>query len=75
MKKQLDKVSSAYSEAKAQLKERAANQRIVNAAKTTAAELAVSREVETRVGGVQTAAEVGVGARRNFQRTARGFRG
>ncbi|CAN0222273.1 unnamed protein product, partial [Hapterophycus canaliculatus] len=43
LKGQLDKVTSAYAEAKAQLKERAANQRIVDAAKSTAAELKAAK--------------------------------
>ncbi|CAM9829034.1 unnamed protein product, partial [Scytosiphon promiscuus] len=43
LKEQLEKVTSAYAEAKAQLKERAANQRIVDAAKSTAAELAAAK--------------------------------
>ncbi|CAB1121192.1 unnamed protein product [Ectocarpus sp. CCAP 1310/34] len=42
LKEQLDKVSAAFAEAKKQLKQRAENQRIVDAAKTTVAELAVS---------------------------------
>ncbi|CAM9806233.1 unnamed protein product, partial [Ectocarpus sp. 12 AP-2014] len=43
LKEQLDKVSAAFAEAKKQLKQRAENQRIVDAAKTTVAELAAAK--------------------------------
>lgn len=42
LKSQVEEVKQALAEAKAQLQERAENQKVVNAAKATAAELVVS---------------------------------
>eukprot|EP00903_Cladosiphon_okamuranus_P018813 g17304.t2 len=45
LKGQVEEVKQALAEAKAQLKERAENQKVVNAAKATAAELAAAKQV------------------------------
>lgn len=51
LKGQVEEVKQTLAEAKAQLKERAENQKVVNAAKATAAELAVRPPSGTRGGG------------------------